>query len=76
MGEANTFKWQEVEKFLLHVGCEFKRQSGSHRIYKKTGVIKLITIPVHKEVSIGVISQTLKNLNIDRSEFLEVVKKL
>jgi predicted RNA binding protein YcfA (HicA-like mRNA interferase family) len=68
MGDLRILSWQDLEKFIIAQGCEFKRQKGSHRIYKKEGVIKLITIPAHKEVSRGVILSTLRIINSNKDD--------
>lgn len=76
MGEYTNYNWKEIDRFLVHIGCEFKRQKGSHRIYKKDGVVKLIAIPEHKTISIGVVMQTLRNLGVEKDEFLKIIKEL
>ncbi len=76
MGQFSNFHWKDIDKYLLSYGCEFVRQKGSHRIYKKEGVIKLITIPEKKNVSIGVVMQTVRNLNIDKQTFLDGINKI
>lgn len=73
MSELSNLSWKEVDKFLIDFGCTYMRQKGSHRVYKKEGVIKLITLPEHKIISIGVISQIIRNLNIDKKYFLEKI---
>lgn len=71
MSDFSNFSWKEIDKFLIDFGCIFVRQKGSHRVYKKDGVIKLLTLPEHKTVSTGVVLQIIRNLGIDRETFLK-----
>ena len=49
---------KEVCKIIEKDGWRFVRQNGtSHRVYKKVGVDKIVTVPMHKTVSIGVLRQ-------------------
>ena len=49
---------KEVCRVIENNGWVFVRQNGtSHRTYKKPGVAKLVTVPMHKHVSIGVVSK-------------------
>lgn len=34
MPKITPINWKTFEKFLLFVGCEFKRQKGDHRVYR------------------------------------------
>lgn len=63
-------KVREVEKVLKLLGYVLSRQSGSHAIYKnKEG--KRIVLPVHggKEISVGVFSAVLADLDMNKEEF-------
>ena len=46
MGEIDSIPWKKFEKFLLKIGCEFKREKGDHRIYWKLG-IKRPVVMIH-----------------------------
>ncbi len=63
-------KAREVEKVLRSFGYSISRQSGSHAIYKN-GEGKRIVLPVHggKEISVGVFSAILSDLDISKDEF-------
>lgn len=37
--------WKQFEKFLLGVGCKFKREKGDHRVYWKPGLKRPVVIP-------------------------------
>ncbi len=69
MSDFSNFSWKEIDKFLIDYGCTFVRQKGSHRIYKKAGVTKLLTLPEHKTISTGVLLQIIRNLGMDKETF-------
>lgn len=75
MSDISNFSWKDIDKFLISFGCEYKRQKGSHRIYKKDGIVKLISLPEHKNISVGVILQIIRNLNTDKETFLEMINR-
>lgn len=67
----------EIRKTLEKAGFAFeKRSKGSHLKLKKTNHETLIvTIPSHREVSRGVILNILRQANLTKEQFLELLKK-
>jgi len=61
--------WKRFEKFLFYIGCRFERQKGSHRIYKRAGLARPITIPAEKELPVFIIRNNLRILQITPSVF-------
>jgi predicted RNA binding protein YcfA (HicA-like mRNA interferase family) len=51
---------------LEEAGWELKRIKGSHHIYKKTGEMRLITVPVHGNESLkpGLLNRILKDAGL------------
>lgn len=76
MPAITPIRWKEFEKFLLYVGCEFKRQKGSHRIYSRSGSSRPLVVPSHGELPIFVIRNNLRVLGITHEQYLEILKKL
>ena len=68
--------WKKFEKFLLYVGCVFKRQKGDHRIYCRVGLNRPIVLPMYKNLPIFIIRNNLRTLNITTEEYLEILKKI
>lgn len=68
--------WKEFEKFLFYVGCNFKRQSGDHKIYWRVGLKRPIILPTYKSIPIFIIRNNLRLLGISVEEYLQIVKKL
>ncbi|MBI2032449.1 MAG: type II toxin-antitoxin system HicA family toxin [Candidatus Levybacteria bacterium] len=67
--------WKEFEKFLLFVGCEFKRQLGGHRIYNRAGLKRPIVIPSHGTIPVFVIRNNLRLLGITPEGYFEILKR-
>lgn len=66
---------QEFEKFLLSIGCHFKRKKGSHKVYNKPGLNRPIIFPETKEITVNVILFNLRTLKMNREEFLKKIGK-
>lgn len=76
MGEITSIHWKKFEKFLLKIGCEFRREKGDHRIYWKSGLKRPVVIPRDSRLPAFVIHNNLRVLGISREEFLKIVSKL
>ena len=68
---------QKMIKILSLKGFKPVRQRSSHVQLKNDKGI-LVTIPVHsgKDVSIGVLNKILRDAEISREEYIELVKKV
>jgi predicted RNA binding protein YcfA (HicA-like mRNA interferase family) len=75
MSRIQAIHWKEFEKFLLKVGCEFKREKGDHRVYWKSGIKRPVIIPRDTSLPAFIILNNLKVLNISREEYLKIVLK-
>ncbi|MEK7087603.1 MAG: type II toxin-antitoxin system HicA family toxin, partial [Patescibacteria group bacterium] len=68
--------WKEFEKFLLFLGCKFKHQKGSHRIYTRKGLKRPLVIPAYGDIPIFIIRNNLRLLDVKIEEYLDILKKL
>ncbi len=75
MPALTPVKWRDFEKFLIFVGCNFKRQSGGHRIYTRAGLKRPIVISAHGNVPVFVIRNNLRLLGITPQEYFEILKR-
>ena len=76
MDKVGKVSWKRFERFLLAIGCEFKSQEGSHRKYKKFGLLRPIIIPCDNELPQFIISNNLRTLGISKDQFTEIIKDL
>lgn len=75
MSALKPVRWQQFEKVLLALGCEFQRQNGSHRVYKCPEIIRPIIVPAHtKPIPEFVIKNNLRLLGITSKEYKELLK--
>lgn len=49
MPKIQPISYKELEKFVKYVGCTYVRQTGSHRVYWRSDLIRPIIIPVHSK---------------------------
>ena len=75
MPKIQSVHWKEFEKFLLKIGCQFKRQRGDHRIYWKKGMKRPVVIPQDTALPTFIILNNLKILNISRDEYIKMIEK-
>jgi len=76
MSQLHPVNWKEFEKFLLYIGCKYKRQKGDHRVYWREGLNRPVILPTYKNLPIFIIRNNLRTLNITVEEYLEILKKL
>lgn len=67
---------QKFERFLMHVGCVFDRQKGSHRIFSKPGLTRPVVVPARGVIGRHLISSNLRTLGISSTEYLLMLKKM
>lgn len=75
MPRIQSIHWKEFEKFLLKVGCEFKREKGDHRVYWKAGIKRPIIVPRETSLPAFIILNNLKVLNMSREEYLKIISE-
>jgi len=65
---------KEAIKKLQTLGYKVIRQKGSHvrLVHSKSDIFKPLTIPVHKELKMGLLNQLIKDINLTIDEFLEL----
>lgn len=67
---------RDFEKFLKYIGCVYKRQKGSHRVYWRAGLNRPIIVPIHNKLPVMVIRTNLRTLNITPEQYLEILSKI
>jgi len=76
MARLTPISWKDFEKFLLFLGCKFKHQKGSHRIYTRSGLKRPLVVPIYGEIPMFVIRNNLRILGMTSEEYLEILKQL
>jgi predicted RNA binding protein YcfA (HicA-like mRNA interferase family) len=69
--------WYTFHKFLIAVGCTYKRKKGSHRVYSYPDRIRPIIVPEHnKPIPVFIIKNNLRILGVSDKDYLEKLKEL
>lgn len=77
MSALKPARWQKFEKVLIELGCEFKHQTGSHRVYTRPEIIRPIIVPVHrKPIPVFIIKNNLRLLGVSNREYKEILKRV
>lgn len=76
MPKITSISWKKFEKFLLFVGCVFKRQKGDHRVYWRAGLKRPVILPTYRKLPIFIIRNNLRTLGIDHNEYLKILKEI
>jgi len=76
MPKITPVDWKTFEKFLLFVGCEFKRQKGDHKIYWRADINRPIVLPTYKELPVFIIRNNIRTLGISQQEYVAILKKI
>ena len=67
--------WKRIECVILLLGYTFNRQHGSHRVYVKDNAKRSIILAPHKkDITIPFIQGLIKELEIDREYFLQLLE--
>ncbi len=66
---------RDCRKFLTKVGCKTKRTTGGHEHWTRADLLRPITIQTHIDpVPERIMKQIIIALEIDRDEFVEILK--
>lgn len=73
MTDLAGFSGKEVIKRLERIGYRITRQRGSHiRLKHPNGLVrKPITVPLHKELKVGLLHEILKDAGLEIENFLD-----
>ncbi|MBF0493241.1 MAG: type II toxin-antitoxin system HicA family toxin [Deltaproteobacteria bacterium] len=71
MARLANISGKEAVKVFSKLGWEVSGQVGSHLVMIKEGVRANLSIPQHKELSIGTLRALIRNAGLSVEEFLE-----
>lgn len=74
MGRLNNISGQEAAKAFQHAGWNRVGQVGSHLVMTKPGIRVNLSIPQHKELSVGTLRALIKHAELTIEEFLDLLK--
>jgi predicted RNA binding protein YcfA (HicA-like mRNA interferase family) len=73
MGELGNISGKEAVKAFERAGWYVRGQVGSHVMMTKDGVRMNLSIPQHKELSVGTLRKLIRLAGLSTEEFLELL---
>ena len=73
MGRLNSISGKEAVKAFKKAGWQPVGQVGSHLVMTRQGVRVNLSIPQHKELSVGTLRVLIRNAGLTIEEFLELL---
>jgi predicted RNA binding protein YcfA (HicA-like mRNA interferase family) len=73
MGRLNNISGKEAVKAFQKAGWQPIGQVGSHLVMIKPGVRVNLSIPQHKELSVGTLRALIRNAGLTVDEFLKLL---
>ncbi|HZX35185.1 MAG TPA: type II toxin-antitoxin system HicA family toxin [Thermodesulfobacteriota bacterium] len=74
MGKLANISGNEAVKAFEKDGWQRAGQVGSHLVMIKPGIRVNLSIPQHKELSVGTLRALIRNAGISVDDFLELLK--
>lgn len=72
MGKLNNISGKEAAKAFGHAGWQAQGQVGSHLVMTKSGERANLSIPQHKELSVGTLRALIRAAGMTVDQFLEL----
>ena len=76
MGKFGPISWKKFDAFLVKVGCQFIREKGDHRIYRRADLQRPLVVPRYSAIPMFIIRNNLRVLGIDVESYLEMIEKI
>jgi predicted RNA binding protein YcfA (HicA-like mRNA interferase family) len=73
MGKLGNISGKEAVKAFKKAGWQTIGQVGSHLVKGKVSVLVNLSIPQHKELSVGTLRALIRNAGMTVDEFLELL---
>lgn len=74
MGRLTTISGKDAVKAFQKAGWQQLGQVGNHVVMSKPGVRVNLSIPHHKELSVGTLRALIRNAGLTVEEFLQLLK--
>ena len=73
MPRITPLHWKVLECIFTLYGFVFIRQSASHRMYEKDGVLRPVVIPVYDAISPDITTGLLRTSGMTREDFFNLL---
>lgn len=75
MSRLDGYTSREVRRVAEQLGWEHHRTAGSHYVYRKAGNPLRLSIPMHRDVKVGLLRDFIDIMGITVDEFLRLARK-
>lgn len=75
MRRLPSLSWQQVTKALEQAGFVFDRQKGSHMVYYQPETNHTVVVPRHRVIKAGTLREILREANLTREEFRNLLER-
>jgi predicted RNA binding protein YcfA (HicA-like mRNA interferase family) len=73
MGRLNNVSGKEAVRAFEKIGWQIVGQVGSHLVMIKPGIRANLSIPQHKELSVGTLRALIRNAGMTVEEFVDLL---
>jgi len=73
MGKLGNISGKQAVKAFKNAGWQVMGQVGSHVVMTKSDMKANLSIPQHKELSVGTLRALIRNAGLDVDEFLKLI---
>jgi len=73
MGELGNIAGKDAVRAFERAGWSVRGQVGSHKMMTKDGVRANLSVPQHKELSLGTLRKLIRSAGLTVDEFLELL---
>ncbi len=73
MGRLSNISGKETVKAFQKAGWQTAGQVGSHLVMTKSGIRVNLSIPQHKELSVGTLRALIRNAGMTVEDFLKLL---
>ena len=68
--------WKVLKAVFEADNFTLERQTGSHLVYSKAGILRPVIIPKYDEVGLDIIKRNMRTAGMSRERYFELLKKV
>jgi predicted RNA binding protein YcfA (HicA-like mRNA interferase family) len=68
--------WKTQIKIFELFGCKYKRKEGSHHVLTYPGAKRAVVIPEYSEVSVEIIKNNMRTVNMSREKYFKLLERV
>lgn len=68
--------WKVLKQVFEADGFKLERQTDSHLVYSKPGILRPVIIPKYDEVGLDIIKRNMRTAGMSRPRYFELLRKI